>query len=67
MVDMMGWDFNLGLMVYGERWRIHRKAFHEVFRPEAAVSFRPIQLNSIHALLLKLMENPENFVTHLRT
>jgi cytochrome P450 len=64
---MMGWDFNLGLMVYGDRWRIHRKVFHEVFRPEAAVSFRPIQLSSIHALLRKMMENPEDYVTHLRT
>lgn len=63
----MGWSFNLGLMVYGDRWRIHRKAFHDVFRPEAAMHFRPIQLRSMHALLRKLVESPEDFVTHLRT
>lgn len=62
----MGWDFNMGLMPYGETWRNQRKIFHKAFRPEAAISYRPIQLNSVYALLRSLLESPEDFGSHIK-
>jgi len=37
----MGWDFGIGFMKYGDRWRSHRKLLHEAFNVTAIKQFRP--------------------------
>lgn len=67
MVEMTGWDFNLATMPYGEKWRAHRRMIHQKFRPQAALSFLPIQLNATHSLLRDLLDTPDEFIQAVRT
>ncbi|OAX32691.1 cytochrome P450, partial [Rhizopogon vinicolor AM-OR11-026] len=52
---------------YSDIWRQHRRIFHQAFRPEAAVIYRPMQLRKAHQLLLDLLHDPGNYVSHVET
>ncbi|KAJ6483827.1 cytochrome P450 [Mycena vitilis] len=67
MLPLMGWDFNFGLMPYGEKWRQYRRLFHQHFRQDAAVAIRPIQLKKIHDSLCSLLNTPEDFSAHMKS
>ncbi|KAJ6622792.1 cytochrome P450 [Mycena sp. CBHHK59/15] len=63
MVELTGWDINVGLMPYADRWRQHRKIFQQYFRRDASLSYRPVQMEKIHDLLRELLATPHDFVT----
>ncbi|KAG2117750.1 cytochrome P450 [Suillus clintonianus] len=52
---------------YGDAWRRHRRIYHQAFRPEAAVIYRPMQLRKAHQLLLNLFHDPAKYEMHLET
>ena len=56
------WDF--ALEGYTQRWRTQRRAFHQLFYPNAIKAYRPTQLREVHRLLQKLITTPGNFVHH---
>jgi len=60
----MGWDFNVGLMDYGESWRYHRKICHQAFHPDAAKLYYPIQTRKVHQMLGDLLLTPADFEGH---
>ncbi|KAG2008247.1 cytochrome P450, variant 2 [Coprinopsis cinerea AmutBmut pab1-1] len=62
----MGWDYTLGLLPYGERWRFLRREFHRFMSPTAVSNYRQIQENSVYTFLNNLVESPEQFSKHLR-
>ncbi|KAF6741055.1 cytochrome P450 [Ephemerocybe angulata] len=67
--DLMGWEFNIGLMPYGERslvWRMHRKMFHQSFQSSAVTSFHPQEVKAARQLVQNLYQRPEDFTTHFR-
>lgn len=63
----MGWEFNMGTMPYSDRWRQHRRLFHQTFRPKASLRYRPIQLKKMHEFLQGLLSSPEDFMLHYKT
>jgi cytochrome P450 len=63
----MGWEFNVGFIPYGPKWRKHRKAMHYALNPTAMVSYRGIQLAKVHQLVKNLMHAPDEMEVHLRT
>ncbi|KAH7925827.1 cytochrome P450 [Leucogyrophana mollusca] len=65
--ELFGVGFNSILMRYGPRWRLHRRLFHQALRPEASLSFRPMQLRKTRQLLLNLLEEPTSFAEHIQT
>ncbi|KAJ7095814.1 cytochrome P450 [Mycena belliarum] len=67
MLDLIGWDFNVGLMPYTEKWRQHRRLFQQCFRRDASKTYRPIQMTKIHDLLRGLLSRPEDFIALYRT
>ncbi|KAJ7259531.1 cytochrome P450 [Mycena haematopus] len=67
MIELMGWDFNIGLMPVGDRWRRHRRMFQQQFRRDKSQNYRPIQMKKIHQLLLGLLSSPQEFREHLKT
>ncbi|KAJ6477370.1 cytochrome P450, partial [Mycena vitilis] len=67
MVDLMGWDFNVGLMQRGDRWRKHRSLFQTHFRRDTSQNYRPIQLKKVQALLRGLLARPQDFRDLLKT
>ncbi|KAJ7483474.1 cytochrome P450 [Mycena latifolia] len=66
VIELMGWDFDFGLMKYGDHWRAHRRLFHNVFHAEAAQMFCPKELSATHELLRRLLHDPDAFMGHLR-
>ncbi|KAH7913775.1 cytochrome P450 [Hygrophoropsis aurantiaca] len=59
--DLLGMAFNTVLMPYGPRWLQHRRLFHQAFRADAAVSYRPIQMQRAHQLLFDVLEDPDDW------
>ncbi|KAK7035796.1 cytochrome P450 [Favolaschia claudopus] len=65
--ELMGWDFALAFMKYGDHWRAHRKLFHEVFNSVAAQNFRIKERQVTNELLKDLLEKPgHDILDHLR-
>ncbi|KAH9476208.1 Cytochrome P450 monooxygenase 98 [Psilocybe cubensis] len=64
--DLMGWDFSLSNMPYGDRWRTHRRVFHHEFQPSMAPSYFPIQTREAHGLLRRFLRYPESLEYNLR-
>ncbi|KAJ6598116.1 cytochrome P450 [Mycena vulgaris] len=67
MVPLMGWDFAFSLMPHTNKWRQYRRLFHQHFRRDAIVTYRPIQLRKIHDMLRGLLSTPEDFFAHTKT
>ncbi|KIJ68050.1 hypothetical protein HYDPIDRAFT_83068 [Hydnomerulius pinastri MD-312] len=64
--ELFGTEFSSIFLPYGDRWRLHRRLFHQAFRLNAAPSFRPIQMQKAHDLLTNLLLTPDNFLAHLQ-
>ncbi|KAG1739327.1 cytochrome P450 [Suillus lakei] len=67
VLDFFGTEFASIFLPYSDRWRLHRRIFHQAFRLEAAPSFRPIQMRNAHNLVLNLLASSEVYGTHLHT
>ncbi|KAK7037474.1 hypothetical protein VNI00_010966 [Paramarasmius palmivorus] len=73
----MGWlDNGFGSMAhtspaflpYGNTWRQHRRLFQEGFRDSDSVEeYLSVQFKKIQELLVNLLNDPDNFRTHIRT
>ncbi|KAH7930182.1 cytochrome P450 [Leucogyrophana mollusca] len=65
--DFFGWSFNSVLIPYSDRWRLHRRLFHQAFRSEASLAYHPMQIRKARELVSNLLEDPENYAAHLQT
>ncbi|THU76692.1 hypothetical protein K435DRAFT_704248, partial [Dendrothele bispora CBS 962.96] len=52
----------ISLLPYADRWRNFRKLFHQNFRPDGAIKFRPVQLEKIHRFLRDLLGPYDGFM-----
>ncbi|KAH7907164.1 cytochrome P450 [Hygrophoropsis aurantiaca] len=66
-IEPFGWTYNVGLIPYGDEWRLCRRMIHQNFRPEASLKFRPMQLRKVHQLLTNLLESPDDYFAHVCT
>ncbi|KAF7373020.1 Cytochrome P450 [Mycena sanguinolenta] len=64
--ELMGLDFAIPLMKYGDRWRSHRKMFHEVFNVGAVEQFQPQELAATHELLRRLLRGSNDVMKDFR-
>ncbi|RDX44537.1 cytochrome P450 [Lentinus brumalis] len=64
--ELAGFDWLIGMMRYGARWRKLRGVFHRCMNPNAIVQYRPIQETEIKKYLLRLVEDPVKFYEHGR-
>jgi len=63
----MEWDFNAGLMPYGDRWRKHRRIYQQSFRANVSRGYRPIQAQKVMEMLRNLLTTPDEFREHFKT
>ncbi|KAN0084502.1 Cytochrome P450 [Tylopilus felleus] len=56
--DLCGLGFNSALLPYGDRWRLHRRFFHQTFRADAAQRFLPFQHRKACQFLRQLFSAP---------
>ncbi|OJA21654.1 hypothetical protein AZE42_09325 [Rhizopogon vesiculosus] len=61
----IGSEFNTAQLRYSDEWRLHRRIFHQSFRPEAADAYLPTQLHKAHQLLQGIIETPERYQRHI--
>lgn len=59
-------DFNVGFMPYGERWRLHRRIFHQAFGQAEIPTYHAVQLRSARRMLFSLLQDPGNYANHFR-
>ncbi|KAK0479643.1 cytochrome P450 [Armillaria novae-zelandiae] len=66
MMKLSGWDYNLAFMRYSNRWRTHRRMFHQYFQPRVVPEYYPVQLKATSVLLKQLLKSPDAFAHHIR-
>ncbi|KAJ7146856.1 cytochrome P450 [Mycena epipterygia] len=64
--DLMGWDFQLANMKYGDTWRTSRRLFNQGFNIISARNFYPKELAATHGLLRRFLHTPDAFREHIR-
>ncbi|KAJ7840998.1 cytochrome P450, partial [Mycena leptocephala] len=66
LMELMGWDFNVAMMKYGDEWRAHRRLFSQGFTPKESLKYQPKQLTGTHQLLRRFLRAPDDFMNHFR-
>jgi cytochrome P450 len=54
-----GWEYNTGLLRYGDVWRQHRKICWQNFHNNAAHKYHPIERERVHFFLRSVLQEPE--------
>ncbi|KAF7346363.1 Cytochrome p450 [Mycena sanguinolenta] len=67
MIELMGWDSNIGFMPVGDRWRKHRRMLQQHFRRDMSRNYQNMQMKKIHQLLQGLLSSPQKFREHIKT
>ena len=63
----VGWENALGFLLYSKRFRATRKLFSKTLGSNLAVSrFNPLQEVEGGRFLLRVLENPDALVEHIR-
>ncbi|OAX38075.1 cytochrome P450 [Rhizopogon vinicolor AM-OR11-026] len=52
---------------YNETWRLSRRIFHQTFRPDSALKFRPMHIRRAHEMILNLLDEPQQYNSHFAT
>ncbi|TBU59025.1 cytochrome P450 [Dichomitus squalens] len=65
-VELVGWEWSLVFMPYGQWWRRHRRAFWQHFHPGAIPAYRDVLEQGAHRLLSRLLTTPGKLEEHLR-
>ncbi|KAF9893353.1 hypothetical protein FE257_011785 [Aspergillus nanangensis] len=66
--EMVGWEDILAMQTYSDRFRAYRKAMHRVLGSKAVTSrFNPLQHVEIRRFLLRVLDNPQDLLQHIRT
>ena len=60
----MKWDWNVAFSKYTESWRLSRKLLDRDLRPAAIANYRPLLETKAHALLTRMLANPDDFEAH---
>ncbi|KAJ7453392.1 cytochrome P450 [Mycena latifolia] len=62
--ELMGWEFNVAFMKYGDTWRRNRRLMNETFNAKAVRQYRPMEMTASRALLQRLLDRPDAFLDH---
>ncbi|EIM84323.1 cytochrome P450 [Stereum hirsutum FP-91666 SS1] len=63
---MLGFQWAMVFLPYGDRLRALRKRFDTFFRPAILTEYHPIETGAVHQLLRSLVNRPDEFCAHLR-
>jgi cytochrome P450 len=66
-LEPYGLSINFGFIGYGDEWRLCRRLFHQTFRPESAVKFRPMQFKRACEMVVNLIDDPQHYHDHFAT
>ncbi|KAG6877262.1 hypothetical protein C0993_009031 [Termitomyces sp. T159_Od127] len=67
MVELMGFDFSVAFIGYGDKWRRHRRIYHQTLNKAAVQRTQePTQTLKVHDYLNQLVVAPDDFMAHFR-
>ncbi|KAG1751948.1 cytochrome P450 [Suillus occidentalis] len=66
-LEPFGWSVNFALIGCGDKWRLCRRLFHQTFRPDSALKFRPMQIKRAREMIVNLIDDPQNYHSHFAT
>ncbi|KIK95907.1 hypothetical protein PAXRUDRAFT_826540 [Paxillus rubicundulus Ve08.2h10] len=66
-VEPYGMECNFVFERYGDHWRLCRRIFHQTFRADAALTFRPMQLRRARQMIVNMIEDPDRYAFHYST
>ncbi|KAJ3545626.1 hypothetical protein NMY22_g2356 [Coprinellus aureogranulatus] len=64
--DLMGYDWTMATLPYNAKWKGQRRLFSKYFSPGNPSAYQPQIKENVHLLLLKLLNNPEDFIAHIQ-
>ncbi|RAH58420.1 cytochrome P450 [Aspergillus piperis CBS 112811] len=66
--EMIGWNDTLAMQPYNTRFRLYRKALHQILGTKSLVSkFNSLQELEARRLLRRMLDDPGEWVQHLKT
>ncbi|KAF9531054.1 cytochrome P450 [Crepidotus variabilis] len=66
MNELIGFDWHFAFIPYGKEWRDRRKVFHRLYDVSGSKFLRPYATRASRRLLLNLLDDPSNFLGHIR-
>jgi cytochrome P450 len=66
-VEPSGWSVNFAFTGYNDEWRRCRRLFHQTFRPDSALKFRPMQMRRAREMIVNLIHDPQHYRSHFAT
>jgi cytochrome P450 len=64
--DLLGIAFTTPLLGYGERWRTHRRIFHDNFKKEKMLHYQGVVSEKVHLLLGEFLHDPAGVENHCK-
>ncbi|KAJ8592289.1 cytochrome P450 [Rhizopogon salebrosus TDB-379] len=59
-------DFNTALMPYGDKWRLHRRIFHQSLRQAVLPTYHAVLLRSARKMLFSFLHESTNYPNHFQ-
>ncbi|KAG2356965.1 cytochrome P450 [Suillus spraguei] len=66
-LEPYGLSISFAFLGYGDEWRRCRRLFHQTFRSESAVKFRPMQITRAREMVANLFDDPRHYHNHFET
>ncbi|KAJ8593700.1 cytochrome P450 [Rhizopogon salebrosus TDB-379] len=66
-LEPFGWSYHFAFAGYNDTWRVCRRLFHQTFRPESALKFRPGQIKRARELIVNMIDDPQHYPSHFAT
>ncbi|KAG6898821.1 hypothetical protein C0993_003909 [Termitomyces sp. T159_Od127] len=65
--NLVGWRNSLGLMPYGDRFRLYRRLLHDLMGSKASVQkFSDVEQIEMHRFARRVLANPADLAQHIR-
>ncbi|TFK41782.1 cytochrome P450 [Crucibulum laeve] len=64
--DLMGWDWFMPALPYGEQWKEQRRLFQQHFHPSNVTVYEDIIVEYVHEFLSDMLQTPQDFLAHVR-
>ena len=65
-LNSSGFEFQFGMMSYGEPWKVRRSLFKKHFNYSNAQIYQVPEIKYIHRLLVSFAQRPADFVEHIQ-
>ncbi|KIJ11836.1 hypothetical protein PAXINDRAFT_171580 [Paxillus involutus ATCC 200175] len=66
-IEPYGFGFIFVFQGYDDHWGLCRRIVHQTFRPDTALTFRPMQLRKARQMIMNMIDDPDRYASHYST